>query len=173
MGILSAARRVFSWRSNDVPRDLRGCLSVSTKIDLTPHSLHHSAGGIGAPPSSCSHTATIGWPRMLARNATSYVPLAERRDAPARLTSAGGGYVRAHNFIEAMHFKDFMAPPWRQRALYRWNARRGQTRTWSKASDGIFKRCSCTARRSLKPDDFVVETSTCYEIASYSNHHWS
>ncbi|KAK9309884.1 hypothetical protein QLX08_000678 [Tetragonisca angustula] len=30
-------------RSNDVSRDLRGCLSVSTKIGLTPHSLHHSS----------------------------------------------------------------------------------------------------------------------------------
>lgn len=28
-------------RLNRVSRDLRGCLSVSTKIGLTPHSLHH------------------------------------------------------------------------------------------------------------------------------------
>lgn len=44
----------FRGVSNDVSRDLRGCLSVSAKIDLTPHSLHHSAYGIGgASPSSC------------------------------------------------------------------------------------------------------------------------
>lgn len=30
-------------RLNRVSRDLRGCLSVSTKIGLTPHSLHHRA----------------------------------------------------------------------------------------------------------------------------------
>lgn len=33
----------FRGVSNDVSRDLRGCLSVSAKIDLTPHSLHHSS----------------------------------------------------------------------------------------------------------------------------------
>ncbi|EGI68769.1 hypothetical protein G5I_02549 [Acromyrmex echinatior] len=44
----------FRGVSNNVSRDLRGCLSVSAKIDLTPHSLHHSAYGIGgASPSSC------------------------------------------------------------------------------------------------------------------------
>lgn len=47
----------------------------------------------------------------LAENAgtqPSDVPLARRRDALARLTLAEG-YIRAHNFIVAMHFKDFMA----------------------------------------------------------------
>jgi len=44
----------FRGVSNNVSRDLRGCLSVSAKIDLTPHSLHHSAYSIGgASPSSC------------------------------------------------------------------------------------------------------------------------
>ncbi|KAL2734033.1 hypothetical protein V1478_003731 [Vespula squamosa] len=47
----------------------------------------------------------------LAENAgtqPSDVPLARRRDALARLTLVEG-YIRAHNFIVAMHFKDFMA----------------------------------------------------------------
>ncbi|KAI4494918.1 hypothetical protein M0804_001119 [Polistes exclamans] len=46
----------------------------------------------------------------LAENAgtqPSDVPLARRRDALARLTLPEG-YIRAHNFIVAMHFKDFM-----------------------------------------------------------------
>jgi len=134
----------FRWRSNDVSRDLRGCLSVSAKIDLTPHSLHHSAGGIEClPPSLALHPLFFftfahddrARLRMLARNATSYVPLARRRDAPARLTLSERGSLRVrvrgialklHAYLEGFYVTSSFECG--QRALYRRNARRRRTR---------------------------------------------
>lgn len=54
-------------RLNRVSRDLRGCLSVSTKIGLTPHSLHHRGEKprdtypLLAP--TTKRRAVVGWKR--------------------------------------------------------------------------------------------------------------
>lgn len=64
-------------RLNRVSRDLRGCLSVSTKIGLTPHSLHHRGEKPRdtypppLPPSSLfapttKRRAVVGWKRAVA-----------------------------------------------------------------------------------------------------------
>jgi len=104
---------------------------VSAKIDLTLHSLHHSADrGTSRPPlpsfiaSSRAHDAVRSAGECW--HATRDVPLAGRRDAPARLTllapslpspfrrdpSASAPAVSLK--LEA-RFRDFMAPPWRGR----------------------------------------------------------
>lgn len=129
----------FRGVSNDVSRDLRGCLSVSAKIDLTPHSLHHSACGIGgAPPSSCSHDDDDDDDRCdEAENAgtTSYVPLARAsRRSPARLTLGPGSFTLVPTIsLKLCVFKDFTT-------LYRWNAR----------CTDVFEWHTCNARCNLK-----------------------